>query len=233
MESKPRVLIVDDEPSIVQVIADEMAFEGFDAKSAGDGPGALQLAAAWRPQVVLLDVMLPGLNGFEVCRELRRSSREMWIILLTSRGHETDRVRGLEYGADDYVVKPFSLRELLARVRVGLRRMESTGPQQVYRLGDVEIDLSGRTVTQGGRDVGLTRKEFDILALLLGRAGEVVSRDDLCNEVWGEDVNVTERVIDTHVFVLRRKIEPDPNNPSFILSVRGVGYKLVKNAIQS
>ena len=157
----------------------------------------------------------------------------MWIILLTSRGHEADRVRGLEHGADDYVTKPFSLRELLARVRVGLRRIERASAQPLYHLGDIDIDLSGRTVMQNGDEIALTRKEFDILALLLSRPNEVVSRDDLCQEIWGEDVNVTERVIDTHVFGLRRKIEPDPNNPTFIVSVRGVGYKLVRGAIES
>ncbi len=224
---------MDDEPSIVRVIADELAFEGFEARSAGDGPAAVQLAAAWAPQVVLLDVMLPGMNGFEICRELRRSNSEMWVIFLTSRSHEADRVRGLEQGADDYVTKPFSLRELLARVRAGLRRLEVASRQNLYRLGDLEVDLGGRMVMQNGREIVLTRKGFDILALLLRRAGEVVSRDDLCNDIWGEDVNVTERVIDTHVFGLRRKIEPDPNNPALILSVRGVGYKLVRNAIKS
>jgi DNA-binding response OmpR family regulator len=232
MEDKPRILIVDDEPSIVRVIADELAFEGFEARSATEGPAAVQLAASWAPQVVLLDVMLPGMNGFEICRELRRSKRDMWVILLTSRSHEADRVRGLEQGADDYVIKPFSLRELLARVRVGLRRLEAASRQNLYRLGDLDVDVGGRMVTQNGREIVLTRKEFDILVLLLRRAGEVVSRDDLCNDIWGEDVNVTERVIDTHVFGLRRKIEPDPNNPVLILSVRGVGYKLVRNAIQ-
>jgi DNA-binding response OmpR family regulator len=142
------------------------------------------------------------------------------------RGQEVDRVTGFEAGADDYVVKPFSLRELMARVRVGLRRKTPVNHQRVYRFGDIEMDLRSRTVKRTGRDVPVTRKEFEILALLARRPGEVIPRDEFCDLIWGPDVFVTQRVIDTHIASLRKKIEPEPDNPQHIFSVRGVGYKL-------
>lgn len=225
MRSQGRVLVVDDEPSIVLAVRNELEFEGFAVRPVGDGAAAVAEALSWKPDVVLLDVMLPGVNGFEVCRQLRRHAPDLWIILLTARGQEGDRIRGFESGADDYVVKPFSLTEVLARVRVGLRRVHARTAQSVYAFGDLTIDLDARTVMRNNEDLALTRKEFDILALLLTNSGKVVRRDDFCNCVWG-DVNVTDRVIDTHIFALRRKIEPDPSNPRWIVSVRGVGYKL-------
>jgi two-component system response regulator MtrA len=223
--NKGRVLIVDDEPSIVLALTGELRFEGFEVKSVADGLAAVSTALEWKPDVILLDVMLPGSNGFEVCRELRPKAPGVWIILLTARGHEGDRVRGFESGADDYVVKPFSLREVVARVRVGLRRRQSPPPRDRYTFGDITVDLGTRTVTRAGQEITLTRKEFDILQLLIQRAGDVVDRDHFCEAVWGE-VNVTERVIDAHVFGLRRKLEPDADKPRLILSVRGIGYKL-------
>jgi len=224
-----KILIADDEPAIVLAVRDELLFEGFEVKEAPDGVTAAALALEWKPDVLLLDLMLPGMNGFEVCRRLRPALPELWIIMLTARGQEVDRVSGFEAGADDYVVKPFSLRELMARVRVGMRRRQPGGPRTIHTVGDVTVDLGRRTVSRAGTEVQLTRKEFDILALLLRRSGEVVSRDDFFTEVWGEDVNVTERVIDTHVAGLRKKIEADPDNAPLILSVRGVGYRLRRN----
>lgn len=220
-----RVLVVDDEPGIVLAMRDELRFEGFEVKSLSDGAEAVGAALDWRPDVILLDVMLPGTNGFEVCRELRPKMPDVWIILLTARGHEGDRVRGFESGADDYVVKPFSLREVVARVRVGLRRRRIQQQRPLREVGGLSVDLAARTVHRAGQEVPLTRKEFDILELLLQRPGEVIPRDEFCERVWG-DVNVTERVIDTHVFALRKKLEEDPNNPRLILSVRGIGYRL-------
>ncbi|HSB16290.1 MAG TPA: response regulator transcription factor [Bryobacteraceae bacterium] len=221
-----RVLIVDDEPAIVIPVRDELAFEGLEVACAEDGPSGLKAALEMRPDVLLLDVMLPGMNGFDICRKLRPELPEMWIILLTVRGQEVDRVTGFEAGADDYVVKPFSLRELMARVRVGLRRKTPANHQRVYKFGDVEIDLRSRTVKRTGRDVPVTRKEFEILALLARRPGEVIPRDEFCDLIWGPDVFVTQRVIDTHIASLRKKIEPEPDEPQHIFSVRGVGYKL-------
>ena len=220
-----KVLVVEDEPSITLAVADELQFEGWEVRTVADGGLAVDIALAWKPDIVLLDVMLPGMNGFEICRRLRAHSTAFWIILLTARGQEGDRVRGFESGADDYVTKPFSLRELMARVRVGLRRKEPAAAAGSRTVADLEVDLAGRTVTRNGAQVSLTRKEFDILALLLERPGEVVPRDTFCDRVWGE-TNVTDRVIDTHVFGLRRKVESDPANPRIVLSVRGIGYKL-------
>ena len=222
----PRVLIVDDEPAIVMTVRDELEFEGLEVASAGDGPTGLKAALDLRPDVLLLDLMLPGMNGFDICRRLRPELPDTWIILLTARGQEVDRVTGFEAGADDYVVKPFSLRELVARVRVGLRRRTAGRPHAVQTFGDVQIDVRARAVTKAGRSVPVTRKEFEILALLAHRPSEVIARDEFCDLIWGADVYVTQRVIDTHIASLRKKIESDPNNPQHILSVRGVGYKL-------
>jgi len=228
-----RILIVDDEPSIVMAVRDELLFEGFEVESAVDGPEAIKRANEFRPDVLLLDLMLPGLNGFEVCRQLRQLMPQMWIIMLTVRGQEVDRVRGLELGADDYVTKPFSLRELVARIRVGLRRQTRTVEMKMHRFGDIEIDLASHRVKKGGSELSLTKKEFELLEFFLNRPGEVITRDDFLNGLWGEDVYVTHRVIDTHMAALRKKIENDANNPTYILSVRGVGYRLDTNASES
>ena len=224
-----RILIVDDEPSIVRAVKDEMAFEGFEVDSAVDGPSGLRRARESRPDVLLLDLMLPGMNGFEICRQLRADLPEMWIIVLTARGQEVDRVTGFEAGADDYIVKPFSLRELVGRVKVGLRRRRSASAAVQCSFGDITIDPRARRVTKGSAEITLTRREFDILEFLARRPGEVIPRDELCERLWGEDVYVTERVIDTHIASLRRKVESDPANPRHIISVRGVGYKLSEN----
>ncbi len=220
----PRILIVDDEPAIVMAVRDELAFEGFEVDSVGDGLAAAQKALEFQPDVILLDLMLPGLNGFEVCRQLRSQLPQVWVILLTVRGQEADRVTGFETGADDYVTKPFSLRELVARIKVGLRRQRNP-TRNVLTFGGIHVDVAGRQVTRWDAEVPLTRREFDILALLLEHPGEVVTRDVFCERIW-KDVTVTHRVIDTHVASLRRKLEDDASNPKHILSVRGVGYKL-------
>lgn len=221
-----RILVVDDEPSIVLAIRDEMIFEGFEVDSANDGPAGLRSAFELRPDVLLLDLMLPGMNGFEICRQLRADLPDLWIIVLTARGREVDRVTGFEAGADDYLVKPFSLRELVARVKVGLRRRKGAPTGVLHVFGDIVIDPRARRLTKGSTEVALTRREFDILEFLARRPGEVIPRGEFCNRLWGEEVYITERVIDTHIASLRRKIESDPSNPRLILSVRGVGYKL-------
>ena len=228
----PRILIVDDEPSIVLALKDELAFEGFDVDSVSDGRAALERAREFKPDVMLLDLALPGLTGFEVCRQLRPQMPELWIIMVTVRGAEVDRVMGLELGADDYVTKPFSLREIVARVKVGLRRQRSKAAGQTYRFGDVEIDSRSHRVMRRGKEVVLTRTEFKIIELLAERAGEVITRDEFLDSIWGKDVYITHRVIDTHFAALRKKLESDPNKPKHILSVRGIGYKLDRKRLE-
>jgi len=221
----PRILIVDDEPSIVLALKDELLFEGFEVETASTGPSALEQARNIQPDVMLLDVMLPEMNGFEVCRQLRQEMPDLWIIMLTVRESEIDRVRGLELGADDYVTKPFSLREVIARINVGLRRQENQ-PAIVSAFGNIEIDENARRVFKNGNEIALTATEFDILRLLVSRADKVISRDQILNAIWGEDVVVVPRVVDTHMASLRKKIEDDPANPSYLHSVRGAGYRL-------
>ena len=222
----PRVLIVDDEPTIVMVVRDELVFEGMEVQAAVDGPSGLLMAREWRPDVLLLDLMLPGINGFDICRSIRRELPETWIIVVTARGLEVDRITGFEAGADDYVVKPFSLREVISRIRVGLRRRTDRTHLQTYRFGDLVIDLPARRVTSAGTSIQLTRKEFEILILLAKRRCEVVARNEICDAIWGPEVFVTPRVIDSHIAALRRKIGSEAVEQGHIKSVRGVGYML-------
>lgn len=227
-----RVLIADDEPTLVMAVRDELAFEGFDTHAVTDGPSAVAQAEALRPDVLLLDLMLPGLNGFAVCRELRPRMPDLWIIMLTARGQEVDRVTGFEAGADDYVTKPFSLRELVGRIRVGLRRRQGRQMSATRVLGDVVIDLRARRVQKAGAEVALTRREFDILELLLSRPGEVITRDEFLDRLWGKEVYVTNRTVDTHVAALRRKLEGETDTAAYISSVRGIGYRLDENLLK-
>ncbi len=220
-----RVLIADDESAIVMAIRDELQFEGFEVGAASSGPEALALARTLKPDVLLLDLMLPGQNGFEVCRAIRPERPDLWIIMLTVRGHEADRVTGFESGADDYVTKPFSLRELVGRIKVGLRRSSRGPANRRIAFGDVDVDLAARRVVRNGRVVDLTPKEFELLALLIRRPGEAISRDEFLDQVWGADVHVTHRTVDTHLSALRRKIEVDPDTPVHIVGVRGIGYR--------
>jgi DNA-binding response OmpR family regulator len=219
-----RILIVDDEPEIVRGLEDNLRFEGYQTVAATTGEDALLLAAAHGPDLILLDVMMPRLSGWDVCRALRERGIEAPVIMLTARAEEADRVRGLELGADDYITKPFSLRELLARVRAVLRR---PGPRQrfdEFAFGDVRIQRRARRVVQAGREVRLTRKEFDLLVYLVEHRGEIVTRDRLLDEVWGYERFPTTRTVDTHVLRLRRKFEPDPDHPVWILTAHGQGY---------
>jgi DNA-binding response OmpR family regulator len=229
----PRILIAEDEPSIVMAVRDELTFEGFEVFAVEDGPSAVSQAQVLKPDVLLLDLMLPGMNGFAVCRELRPKMPELWIIMLTARGQEVDRVTGFEAGADDYVTKPFSLRELVARVKVGLRRRQGREAAGLRTLGGVQIDLKGRRVQRDGAEIPLTRREFDILELLLRRPGEVITRDEFLDALWGKDVYVTNRTVDTHVAALRRKLEGETETQPYICSVRGVGYRLDENLLKS
>ena len=223
----PRILIVDDEPAIVRGLEDNLRFEGYETLAASSGEQGLARALGEAPDLVLLDVTMPGRSGWDVCRELRQRGLDVPIIMLTARGEETDRVRGLELGADDYVTKPFSLRELLARVRAVLRR---PGPRRKFEelaFGDVRVHRRGRRVTRAGREVQLTRKEYDLLVYLAGHQGDVVTRERLLDEVWGYERFPTTRTVDTHVLRLRRKLEADPDRPRFIHTVHGQGYRFV------
>ena len=223
----PRILIIDDEPDIVRGLEDNLRFEGYDAVSATNGDDGLALATSQAPDLILLDVMMPRRSGWDVCRELRRRGLDMPVIMLTARSEESDRILGLEIGADDYVAKPFSLRELLARVRAVLRR---PGPRQKFEefaFDDVRIQLRGRRVIKAGQEMRLTRKEFDLLVYLVEHRGEIVTRDRLLDEVWGYERFPITRTIDTHILRLRKKFEIDPDRPVVIQTVHGQGYKLV------
>ncbi len=220
-----RILIADDEPEIVRGLEDNLRFEGYQTVSATNGQDAIALALSDAPDLVLLDIMMPRMSGWDVCRELRRRGVDVPVIMLTARGAEVDRVLGLELGADDYVTKPFSLRELLARVRAVLRR---PGPRQKFEefaFGDVRVRPRGRQVFKAGREVRMTRKEFDLLVFLVEHRGEVITRERLLDEVWGYERFPTTRTVDTHVLKLRRKFEADPDRPRWILTVHGQGYR--------
>jgi DNA-binding response OmpR family regulator len=220
-----RILIVDDEPEIVRGLEDNLRFEGYQTSTAGDGREALAVAAREAPDLILLDIMMPGLSGWDVCRELRGKGIDVPIIMLTARGEEGDRIRGLELGADDYITKPFSLRELLARVRAVLRRPGPRQKAEELAFGDARVRPRGRQAFRAGREVGLTRKEFELLVYLLEHRGEVVTRERLLDEVWGYERFPTTRTVDTHILRLRRKFEADPDRPLFILTVHGQGYR--------
>ena len=222
------VLVVEDERSISAPLAEALGREGFTAPVAGTGAEALALARELDPDVILLDVMLPDASGFDVCRELRRSS-SVPIIMLTARGEEADRVVGLELGADDYVTKPFSAREVVARIRAVLRRVDSAPAARVsgdLRVGELAVAPASRTASIAGRPVELSRKEFDVLALLAAEAGRVVTRERLLEEVWGTTWFGSTKTLDVHVSALRRKLGDDPSEPSLLHTVRGVGFRL-------
>ena len=223
------ILVIEDEPGIGMAIRDELEFEGFAVQLVMDGLAGFDAILRSPPQLIVLDLMLPGKNGFQICKEIRDRGLNTPIIMLTARSQETDKVRGLELGADDYVTKPFSLAELVARIRAVLRRYEDDSHRDIYRIGQLALDMARHDVSKGGKPVQLTDKEFQILALLMKRPGVVVTRDELLNRLWGEDVYVTPRTVDTHISALRRKIEEDPEKPIYILSVRNVGYKFAEN----
>jgi two-component system alkaline phosphatase synthesis response regulator PhoP len=219
------ILIVDDEPEIVRGLEDNLRFEGYATIAATNGSDALALATREAPDLILLDVMMPAMSGWDVCRQLRRQGVDVPIIMLTARGEEADRVQGLELGADDYVTKPFSLRELLARVRAVLRRPGPREKFDEFAFDDVRVHRRGRQVFKAGQEVSLTRKEFDLLMYLVEHRGEIVTRDRLLDEVWGYEQFPTTRTVDTHVLRLRQKLERDPDRPAFILTVHRQGYR--------
>lgn len=228
MSRARRVLVVEDDPSVLRGLVDNLRAERYDVQSAGDGEAAYRLARNSSFDVILLDVMLPGLSGFDVCGRLRKEGVATPILMLTARGEESDRVRGLDLGGDDYLTKPFSLMELLARVRALLRRAcpDIALPEHA-RFGTVQIDFRKYEALEGQRPLKLTRKEFGALRYLIARAGEVVSRDELLQAVWDYREYPTTRTVDNHIASLRAKIEPDSTQSRHILTVHGVGYKFV------
>jgi DNA-binding response OmpR family regulator len=221
-----RILVVEDNADLAYGLRNNLEIEGYTVEIAGDGAAGLLRARESTPDLIVLDLMLPQLDGFRVLRELRSSSLMMPVLILTARGEESDKVRGLKLGADDYVTKPFGLLELLARVEALLRRKAPSPSREVVRFGAIEIDRGARMVTRGGQVVELAPKEFELLIALFDRNGAAVSRLELMRQVWGYSDAVITRTIDTHIAELRRKLEQDAANPQHILTVRKVGYRL-------
>jgi two-component system alkaline phosphatase synthesis response regulator PhoP len=223
-----RILLVDDDPGLRLALSDRFESEGYLTETAADGDQGLARAAAEPFDVVILDVMLPGKGGFDVCRELRRRGVATPVLLLSARGQVADRVAGLQLGADDYVVKPFEMAELLARIEARMRpRSGSEAPPSRVRFGNVECDLETDEVRVDGREIELSGKELRLLRYLVEHQGATISRDELLREVWGYTAMPLTRTVDVHVAWLRRKLEPNPRHPRFILTVHGLGYKFV------
>jgi DNA-binding response OmpR family regulator len=222
-----RILVVEDDPAILRGLRDNLAFESYEVLTAADGETGERLVQEKSPDLIILDLMLPKLSGYELCRRIRGRGVQTPILMLSARAEETDRVLGLDLGADDYLTKPFSIRELLARVRALLRRIhpETVLPDQA-QFGDVRVDFRSYEVRRNGAAVELTRKEFGVLRLLVARAGHVLTREELLNEVWGYEHFPTTRTVDNHIASLRAKLEKDPSQPRHLLTVHGVGYKL-------
>jgi DNA-binding response OmpR family regulator len=219
-----RILIVEDEPGIAFALEADLRAEGYDVSLAINGDEALRVAAAMPFELILLDVMLPGKDGFEVCRELRRSGQRACIILLTAIAHEAEKVMGLELGADDYITKPYSPRELRARIKAVLRRGVEPAPD-VFRFGDTEVDFARCEARRGGGPVDLSALEFKLLTVFVRSRGRVLTRDQLLDAAWGRGVSLSDRVVDNHIVSLRRKFEPEPARPRHFLNIRGMGYR--------
>ena len=221
-----RLLLVEDEPGLVLTLTDRLAREGYAIETSTDGESGLERAAGEAFDLVLLDVMLPRLNGFDVLKELRRRSVETPVIMLTARGQVVDKVVGLKLGADDYVTKPFEMVELLARIEAKLRRSLATPhPAEGYQFGDIRIDFRRAEVTRGGAPLELSAREFQLLRYFIEHRGATLTREELLNEVWGYNSMPSTRTVDVHVAWLRQKIEPNSRHPQFILTVHGMGYK--------
>lgn len=228
--SRPRtVLVVDDDPAIRRVLCAELEAAGYDAHAASDGAAALAMAEASPPDVIITDLAMPNMDGFALIAAMRRRERTP-ILVLSVRGGESDKIRALDLGADDYVTKPVSLPELLARVRTQLRRSAPERP--VLRFPDLEIDLVRRLVTQGGREVRLTPRELAILELLASHAGRPVSAQKILQRIWGPEQTVTPDAVRVHVAALRRKLEPDPANPQYIVTEPWVGYRFIAEPLE-
>jgi two-component system alkaline phosphatase synthesis response regulator PhoP len=227
-----RLLLVEDEPGLVMTLTDRLIAEGYEVESATDAPSGLELAATGSFDAILLDVMLPGGNGMDVCRSLRQRGLQTPILMLTAKGQVVDKVVGLKLGADDYLVKPFEMAELLARVEALLRRASnasagSGSAPESYRFGDVSVDFRKAEVNKGGEALDLSAREFKLLKYFVEHRGAALTRDELLNEVWGYNAMPSTRTVDVHVAWLRQKLEDNPRHPQFILTVHGLGYKFV------
>ena len=218
------VLIIEDEATMLRGLKDNFEFKGYRVLTAADGEEGLNLALNKKPDLIILDIMLPKINGYEICRLIREENLDMPIIMLTAKGEESDVVLGLNLGADDYVTKPFSIKELLARAAAFLRRGRQT-QLDVYEFADYQLDIPARKLTRKGDEIELSPKEFKLMELFVKKPGRALTRDEILNMVWGYDCIVGPRSIDRFVATLRNKIEPDPRNPSFIHTIREIGYK--------
>jgi DNA-binding response OmpR family regulator len=226
------VLIIEDNASLLRGLKDNFEGQGYRVKTATDGESGLDEAVRMKPDLIVLDLMLPKVNGYEICRHLRSEQFEMPIIMLTAKSEEADLLLGLHIGADDYVTKPFRIKELLARAEALLRRSRMSAPE-IFRFGDCEFDSVARRLVRAGEVIKLSPKEYDLLHYFLEKAGRALSRDQILNDVWGYDCMVTPRSIDRFVTALRQKIEPDPRTPQFIETVREYGYKFVLMAAET
>lgn len=220
-----RILIVEDEPGIALGLEDDLTMEGYAVETVSDGIAAARRAREGTFDLILLDIMLPGKDGFEVCRELRRHGLRTPILMLTAKAQEAEKVMGLELGADDYVTKPFGTRELRARIRALLRRASGEPEADCYRFGDIEVDFDRGELRRDGKAVEMTPLEFKLMALFVRSRGRVLSRDRLLEGAWGADTFASDRIVDNHIANLRRKIEPDPANPRYLRNLRGLGYR--------
>ena len=220
----PSVLIIEDDPALMRGLMDNFEAQDYHVRLARDGREGLSSALANPPDLLLLDIMLPKMNGYEICRAVRARQLEMPIIMLTAKGQEEDIVRGLELGADDYVTKPFSIRELLARAKAFLRRRRAA-PSAVFQFGDCQMDLTARKVLKNSQEVPLTAKEFRLLEFFVRQLGRALTRDQILDAVWGNEIIVNDRSVDRCVTTLRAKIEPDPHRPTYIQTIRDIGYR--------
>lgn len=230
--TQKRILLVEDDPALALGLCDALEFEGFDVQHADTGTEGMALARSAGPDCIILDLMLPDVNGYQVCADIRQHDGQVPIIMLTARSQEADKIRGLDAGADDYVTKPFSIGELVARIRAIFRRTARNGapekaPQGPLRIGTAEVDLTAQTLTQGGETTVLSFYEVELLRLLHEHAGHPVTRDEILDRVWGVQATPTNRTVDNVVVKLRKKIEEAPEKPRHILTVYGIGYKLV------
>ncbi len=224
-----RILIVEDEPAMLRGLKDAFASKGYEVATAKDGEAGLDLALSKDLDLILLDIMLPRVNGYQICRAAREHGLETPIVMITAKGREEDIILGLNLGADDYITKPFRIGELMARVRALLRRTKAP-PEATFRFGDCELNLTTHKLVRGGSEVEMTAKEFKLLAYFVSRQGRALARNDVLNAVWGHAAMVTPRSIDRCVTTLRAKIEPDPHHPQYIQTIRDIGYRFEPTA---
>lgn len=226
-----KILIIEDELKMIEGLKDNLEFEGYEVDTAMEGNSGLQKVLLNQYDLILLDVMLPGVSGFDICKSARKEGVNTPIILLTAKGEEIDKVLGLELGADDYITKPFSLRELLARIKTILRRAligkEGSVEPEFTRIGNIKVNFKNCQALEGTNEIKMSYKEFGILHYLYMNAGKIIQRDDLMSDVWGIEYDISTRTVDNFILKLRQKIEVDPNNPKIILTVHGIGYKMI------